>query len=340
MGHQLISSSRLTAFRSCRRLHYFRYLLRRVPIRENDAARFGSLFHAGLEGWWLAAVDGHRAERIEAAIEAARSRWTDQSDPFELVRAEELLRGYHFRWLDAPVRAIGVEVEFRAPLVNPDTGAKSRTFDRAGKIDVLVEMDGRVKLMEHKTTTLDISPGSDYWKRLKIDDQVSGYMEGAKSLGHQVNECVYDVACRPLLRPFEATPEASRRYRKDGALDARQHAEDETPEAFRLRLGEAIAKEPERYYARGEVVRLDDETYAHAWDTWHTAREMRASEVAGIHPRNPGACVQYGRTCAYWPCCVGEGSIDDPHLYQSLQLPHPELSPGLQQGVSSYAKAR
>ena len=36
------------------------------------------------------------------------------------------------------------------------------------------------------------------------------------------------------------------------------------------------------------------------------------------------ACVRFGRTCAYFPVCSGEASLDDPALYQKSPL-HPEL---------------
>jgi hypothetical protein len=71
------------------------------------------------------------AGRAIAAIQAARAHATrHRIDPYQLARAEALLFGYHARWIDDVEKydVIAVESEFRAPLVNPATGAESKTF--------------------------------------------------------------------------------------------------------------------------------------------------------------------------------------------------------------------
>lgn len=202
-------------------------------------------------------------------------------------------------------------------------------------------------ICEHKTTSEDVSLGADYWKRLKIDQQISNYFVGARALGFEPDGCLYDVIRKPSIRPSTSVPvldedgvkvvrdAAGERVRtKDGKKwretgDAAQgfvlQTRDETPEEFRERLRASIAEAPDRYYARGTIVRLDEDERDAAFDAWQTAREIREAELADRWPRNPDACVRYGRTCEYFPVCTREATLDDPALYQKKASVHSEL---------------
>lgn len=124
----LVTTSSMKTFRSCPRKYYLRYELGYRLLITSDAMRFGTLFHKGLEVWWTTTDLGLAIETMRAA----------ESDPFELIKAEELLRGYHARWINEPLTVLAVEAQFEAPLINPTTGAESRTFRLAGKIDAIV----------------------------------------------------------------------------------------------------------------------------------------------------------------------------------------------------------
>jgi hypothetical protein len=303
-------------------------MLRR-PRRSSEALRFGTFFHVGLHTWWEA--QGDAADKLAAAIVAIRVRAEERpedADPFDLVKAEELLLGYTARWGDEAFETLGVEVPFEMPLVNPETGAASRTFRLAGKIDGIAKRNGAVVFFEHKTTSNDITPGSDYWRRVSaLDAQVSTYNEAMKSLGFDPKECLYDVVRKVDKRPFKATPEESRRYsKKTGLLDARQHEHDETPEEFRLRVREDISEKPEKYFARGPIVRLEKDEAEHAADVWQTAWFIRESRNAERFPRSPNACERFHRLCDYFDVCSGVASINDENRFRTAHTPHEELA--------------
>lgn len=320
----LITNSELKTFRGCAREHYLAYLLGYRPRAESEALRFGSLFHCALEAWWRA-VGAGAADPLEAAIEAMRPHALDE---YDLVRAGVLIQGYDARWRDAEVEVLAVEVEFRAPLINPATGAPSKTYELGGKLDVIVRSrgDGLVYIVEHKTTGEDVGGGSQYWQRLQLDGQVSTYFAGARALGYEPAGCLYDVIAKPRIAPLKATPVDKQKFTKDGRLYAAQRADDETPDEYRVRLLETITAEPERYYQRAPVVRLEDEEREHAFDTWQTARAMREGQIAGRHPRNPDHCTRWGRLCSYFAVCTATASLEDPTLYQHLDNVHPELA--------------
>lgn len=322
----LLTSSRCKVARACRRKHQFRYLLGFRSVVEAAALRFGTLIHLGLEAWWRAAQANLPQEqwltRALAALEG-------ESDPFDLVRAEVLMTGYHFRWKDEPYEVLTVEVRFETPLVNPVTGHPSRTWRLAGKIDVVVRdlRTGKVLLVEHKTSSEDISPGSTYWKRLRLDGQVSTYFEGGRSLEFDVDGCLYDVLKKSALRPFSATPEAHRKYhKKTGELYAGQHAADETAAEFRERIGAAVAEDPTGHFARGEVVRLEAELSDALLDVWDLGQQLREEQAADRFPRNPDSCDLFHRACEFFPVCTGEASLEDERLYLKSTEVHPELS--------------
>lgn len=315
----ILTQSRLKAARACQRLHRLQYGLGYRPIIEADVLRFGTLFHRGLEAWWKAPED-----RLHAALEAVAG----EADPFDRIRAEELLRGYHFRWIDEPLEVLAVEAEFNTELRNPLTGRPSQTWRLGGKVDAVVRHlpTARTLIVEHKTSAENIEPGSEYWRRLRMDGQVSIYYEGARSLGFDVSGCLYDVIGKPTIRPLKATPPEARKFKKDGTLYANQRLEDEAPEDFRARLVEDIAANPASYFQRGEVVRLEEEMREAMFDVWQLGQQIRESELADRAPRNPDACARYGRTCDFFDVCTGQASIDDPALFIRSTVINPELS--------------
>jgi hypothetical protein len=191
----------------------------------------------------------------------------------------------------------------------------------------------KVRIVEHKSSSEDIGPGSDYWRRLVLDGQISTYLVGAQSLGHQPVDVLYDVVKRPAMRPLKATPEESRKYTKQGFLYANQRETDETPEEYRIRLLEDIAGNPDKYYQRGTVVRLEHEVIAAAKDTWNLARwirevQLESREDPDAWPRNPDACQKFGQNCEFWSVCLGEASLTDNTRFRRVEHPHEELAAG------------
>ncbi len=329
MISNLLTSSRLKTARGCKREHRIKYELGYRPATEAEELFFGSLIHLGLEAWWNAVKDGTWvADGLPRALAAMRAV---KCDPFVQVRAETMMMGYDARWSAdaANYEVLGVEQRFECDVVNPETGAPSRTWRLGGKLDVLVRdrRDGLVRFIEHKTSSEDVSPGSPYWRKLRMDGQVSVYFDGSAALGHEATACIYDVLGKPGLRPLKATPLEKRKYKADGTLYANLRDVDETPEEYRLRVAEAITSEPDRYYSRGEVVRLEQELADARFDVWAMGRELRENELAGRAQRNPDACFRMGNWCPFFDVCTGAASLDDQALFRKSDNVHSELQP-------------
>lgn len=320
---RVVTNSELRTRRRCPREHHLSYELGFRSAREDALAlRFGTMMHRALEAWWYSV----KGARLSAALDAL-AEFGDM-DAYELARAVEMLNGYDARWSGEPLHCIAVEQEFRAAMVNPETGAKSRTFELGGKLDVIAQDDeGRVFLVEHKTSSDDLSPGSLYWQGLQLDTQLSTYYAGMRALGFDPAGVIYDVLGKPQLRPYKATPLEERKYRqKDGVLYANQREHDETPVEFQARVREAIASEPDRYLLRGTVVRLVEEEVEAAYDTWQHARAIADSASSKHWPRNPDSCRRFGRLCSYFGVCTKTETLTDPALFRHVSNVHEELS--------------
>lgn len=320
----LLTISRLRTKRECARKHQLMYGEGWRPVSEGRARGFGRLLHDGLEVWWK----GDGADRLVDALGAMEG---PAADPFDQVAAEELITGYHAWWFQHDRErydVLAVERTFQLPLINPDSGAASRTWLLAGKVDAVVRdrRTGAVLILEHKTSTENVGdPADPYWIKLGMDPQISQYFLGAEALGFAAEGCLYDVLLRPRQKPLLATPEESRKYTKEGRLYANQRDRDETPEEYRLRVRADIEANPEKYFQRKEIARTDRDIREYLGDVWDEGRMMREAELAERAPRNPDSCHRFG-TCAFWPVCAyGLNPADHPELFERLEDVHPEL---------------
>lgn len=315
-------------------------MLLRKGRSKAQALRFGTLFHHALNAWWR--CTGNASEKLLAALLAIDSQ-DGESDPFELAKARCLIAGYTARWGDEGYETIAVELQFRLPLqIGGDVvnvsgrvighTAPGHAYDLGGSIDAIVRKGSRVRNIEHKTTSSDISIGSDYWRHVvTLDPQVSTYMHAARALGYAPHDTLYDVIRKPAILPQLATPEELKKYTKPSKAEptprlyASQRETDETPEEFTLRLAEDIAKNPARYFARAPIVRLEQDDTEHAKDVRDTARMIRHSEDSQLWPRAPSACERFGRLCEFHDACSGITTIHDDSRFTTKTRQHEEL---------------
>lgn len=342
---QLLTNSRRNSFGSCHRKHYFEYELGRRPVSDADSLRFGTLAHKGLEAWFLAIYKGVEIALQEARAAILGTNTSEISDQYQIATALALIEGYSARWGGEDFEVLAVEQEFQIPLMNPDTNGISRTFRLAGKVDAVVRMGGRVLILEHKTSGEDIGPDSRYWVKLAIDGQVSGYYMGVGGLGYEPDGCLYDVLRKPSIRPGSVPvtdtdgikivldAEGNRVRTKDGkkfretASTADGYflqSRPETTEEWYQRLTEDIATQPDRYYRRLEVPRLDADLVEYLGDMWAVGREIAEAQGSGRWPKNPRSCDVYSG-CPYFEVCAGRESIDNPYVFKFV-APNSELT--------------
>ena len=138
-----------------------------------------------------------------------------------------------------------------------------------------------------------------------------------------VHHVLYDVLRRPAIRPLQATPAESRKYKADGTLYANQRDRDETPDEYRARLRECLA-DP-KYLARRSIPRMESQIADFLFDAIQQSASMRESARLGRAPRNPDACHRMG-TCSFWGVCsTGSSPADFPADYIRAKNVNPEL---------------
>ena len=320
------SNTSLATFRRCAEEYRLRYVLRRKSrARASTALRFGTLFHVALNSWWR--HSGDPLAKLQAALdEIDFASETEDQDPFETVKARCLITGYTARWEHERLDTLRVEVQFRQPILGIDG-------DLVGAIDAIVRTPTttfsvvdwrRVRVVEHKTTSSEISPTSDYWRNVvTLDPQVSTYMTAVRVMEYDPIDTLYDVIRKPAIVPRLATPEEARKWTKPTMkepiprLYANQSLHDETPEEYGKRLAEDIAGNPSRYFARVSVVRLPEDHEAHHRDVTGTVRLIQFAQRENVYPRSPGACERYGRLCEYHDVCSRVTSIDDDTRFET-----------------------
>lgn len=315
METRKLTNSMRSKFNACHRAYKIAYVDLIRPAKVSEALTFGTAMHALLEAYWTGANPDF------ASITTG--------DEFKDKTLIALFDGYVEKWGAKDYlnyEHIGAEIGFEAPLMNPETGGTSKTWVLAGKIDAIAKdkATGKTVIVEHKTTSQDIGPGSDYWRKLAIDGQVSGYYVGAQASGYDAQDCLYDVIRKPTIKPYKATPEDKRKYNKDGSLSKTCREFDETPDEWYKRLKADIAERPDYYYARVSVARSEDDLMDYLFDMWAVGREIADAERIGRWSRNPNACSIYG-SCEYFDVCTGCASLDDVTLFRKAETPNEEL---------------
>lgn len=271
-----VSHTRKVMFRTCKRMHAYRYIERAVPKRQAVHLEVGTLMHAWLEAWMTAMIWPEFARNFDGMpkwITSTPQIWGDPDDikvnvvdqlfgqldasaPYEAARLRAMVLAYHLRWSSGGWGVLEVEREIWTPLINPSTGRSSPRYMRNGRIDAIVDDDGSKYVVEHKSRSGGLDPDDGYWTQLRMDPQISDYVIGARMLGHEIDGVIYDVVCKPKIEPRKATPVEDRKMtvgqkckicRGDATIGG-------SPCSVCSGTG---WKEPPRYHA---VVRLLDET--------------------------------------------------------------------------------
>jgi len=342
-----LTATRCSTYRRCRKQHYYRYELGLTKSLEAHYFRFGRVFHHGVELW----NNGMDAQK---AIQTATEVYDVCPDAIELYKWQieretvaNLLAGYFWQYQNDDIKYLTNEQAFEYPLINPETGAASRTFVLAGKMDAIAQMpDTRLALMERKTTVDDIDPNGKYWLRLRADGQISQYVLAARQLGYNVH-VIYDVARKPSIKP-RAVPllddagckivldrTGTRIFKKDCTPRQTASTKDgfvlqtrpETPEEYGTRLLTDIGERPDFYFQRREIPRLEDELEEFQLELWQQGKEIMESRRYGRWFRDVGkfTCP----FCEYEELCLNNITVDadrPPVGFYILDDVHPELA--------------
>jgi hypothetical protein len=321
----LTTYSMWSLFRNCRKACEWRYLEELIPLERDGNLAFGSLIHECLERWHRDRDLGAVLDHIDRAC-AGRTAGDRRHRDWHLARA--MMTGYAARYAVEEFEVVALEQTFEGPIVNPATGAASRSFVLGGKVDGIVRIDGEHYLLKSKTaSTVD----ADYLERLWTDFQIvlyAHYLE--QSLGLRIAGVLYNVLVKARLKQgageteaeFEERRAALAARNKSGTSTARRRM-PESDDEYQARLAERYA-DPLMFH-RERLYFSRDRFEALRAELWELTQSFLAARRRGVFYQNTSFCFQYGRTCPYFPLCRADGNpnlIDN--LYERVP-PHQEL---------------
>lgn len=345
---QLLTHSRMDAFKTCRKKHYFAYELGVRREADGKALRMGSAYHRAMEMLGI----GCPIEMVCEEVNAYYDRLPEAAslDPDLIYERETVLRmvcAYQWRWAEHGLESICREGAFEVPLTNPETGKPTPLFNLAGKIDGIVKLaDGRLAVIEHKLLGDDIGPDAELWRRMRIDHQVSLYVLAARKIGYEVDTVLYDVARKPTIKPTDVplldddglkivldsagnrvmTAQGKPRQTGDTKLGFTLQSRPMTSEEWGEKLSADIAERPDFYFQRVEIPRMDDDLREYEFELWDIQRSLRDAQMNGRWYRTVNR-----NTCGFCPVfdlCSNRGFSPSgalPEGYVRLDDVHPEL---------------
>ena len=325
------SHSSFDSYQACPRRYEWRYVERLRKVRKADALTLGAVIHGGLD----LLKQGKSILSVIAWIHGQFEQvpaWVSDLDKWHVDReiAVALVAGWYWHWQSDPLIYHSTEERLEIALVNPETSCKSTAHGFVLTLDGRVERPsnpGRILLLEHKTTSRSIDPDSDYIRALRLDPQLNRY---AAATG--IQHILYDVIKKPGIRPKAITKAAAKGIQEEGlyhgeVADKTRIPKRETPELFRNRLVEDIARRPGSYFARFNISRLRSDIAESKRDDWGVHQQILASKRTSNFPRNTRSCLAPYK-CDYCDLCfAGEspsslgGEVPD-GFYKSERRQH------------------
>ena len=315
------------SFRNCRKACEWRYVRELVPVTRDQRLSFGSLIHECLEMWHR---DGDLNNVLDHIDKSLVNRLSDESQKADWHLAHAMMIGYADTYPVEAFEIISLEKTFDCSIRNPATGALSKTFTIAGKVDGIVRMPGTGEyyLLEHKTAAqLD----GNYLEKLWTDLQVALYCHYIEqTLGIRLAGVIYNVLVKTKLvqGKGETKSEFKERYaalcakNKNGKSSAVQQV-PESDDDFAERLS---AKYREPGMLHREMLYISrDQFDAMKVDLWELTQQFLDCRRRGVFSRNTSYCFNYHRPCAYYPLCSSNGNENVIANFYETRPPHEEL---------------
>jgi hypothetical protein len=270
-----VTTSELSTFMTCEVLHHYRYMLRRDGFERSEPMARGTRIHAWLAEWW--STGGALVEMGAPPIERA------------------MMLGYSAFY--AAHRHNLKNVRTSVPFLTHIQGVPV-----VGELDAIGTNErGETVIVEHKTTTADISPGSVYWEeRAVVDPQVTTYLS---AFPHAT--VLYDVLRVPGLKQLQTN---SRRK------------EPETDDEYVARILADMAEKPESYLQRATLVRSEAELADYALDVREIEERIHLP-LARVKNRRSCFGAGRGKRCDFYEACWRGADIES---YPAREQNHSE----------------
>lgn len=334
---ELLTHTKRRNFKNCNRYFYHKHMEHLTPRIQKRGRRRGTIFGDCL----LVAQEAFERDKLELpdCIEQAQARCDeahallmDSGLPHEAlaeldldaIKISEMLRAYLERYGIDRRR----EIEFDYPFVNPKTGASSRAFRLAGKIDgLIVVRDKHARIVEDKFVQQIQKVMID---RLPLDEQITEYAVALMSKGWTC-EIDYRHTRFPSINPKPAKE-----------FKTKDNYPGETSIEFAERLRADIAERPEFYMDHQSLILSTAHIDDYMKGRWRTGQDIlrarrdlrRGRDYQDTFPMNPSRCWEYGG-CEFIPLCT---KLPDARNLYEVEPDNPELREQRTEGaVAEYA---
>jgi len=312
-------------FRNCRKAVEWRHLRELVPLERDWNLHFGSLIHECLQSWHLRRDLSEVLTRIDRLCPR---RLQDEGERRDWHLATAMMKGYAASYPSEGFEVIGLEKAFQGPIINPATGAASRSFVLAGKVDGVVRIGSDHFLLENKTASqLD----ADYLERLWTDFQITLYAYYVEqALGIPITGVIYNILVKARLQQGKGETEEEFQARRSELLakskTGKTTAKRKLPEAdeeFQQRLEEKYA-EPGMFHREMLYLSRDRFDILRS-ELWELTQAFLDARRRGVFYQNTSFCFNYHRPCAYFALCRSNGNPNVVENFYQRAAPHEEL---------------
>lgn len=323
--HITTTYSMWSLFRNCRKACEWRYIHEIVPIRRDHNLSFGSLIHECLEKW-------HRKRDISGVLyhidRSLQNRSSDDAQRSDWHLAWAMMNGYATTYPIEEFDVVFLEKTFEGKIINPATGAPSRSFVLAGKVDGIVCRNGKFYLLEHKTAS---QMDGDYLEKLWTDFQICLYAHYVEQVfGIKITGIIYNILVKARLQQGRGETEAEFEARRAELLakskTGKTTATRKMPESDADFQGRLVAKYAGPGMFHRETLYISrDQFETLRSDLWELTQQFLDCRRRGVFYQNTSFCFFHHRPCPYFALCRPGGSPNVIENFYEHKPAHEEL---------------
>jgi hypothetical protein len=312
-------------FRNCRKAVEWRYLEQLVPIQRDRNLHFGSIIHECLQTW-------HQQRDLDEVLalidRLCPYRLQDESQRRDRHLAIAMMTAYATRYGAEEFEIVALEKTFEGSITNPATGAASRSFVLAGKVDGIVRIGGDYFVLEHKTAA---QIDGDYLEKLWTDFQITLYSHYVEqTMGIPITGILYNVLVKAKLKQGQGETEEDYQERraellaksKTGKTTAKRRM-PETDAEFQQRLAEKYA-DPTMLHREMLYLSRDRFDILRS-ELWELTQAFLDARRRGVFYQNTAFCFNYQRPCPYFALCRSNGNPNLIENFYQRVAPNEEL---------------
>jgi len=274
------------------------------------------------------AMRANLADVLELIGKLCSNRRHDEGQRRDWHLATAMMTAYAARYASEKFEVVALEKNFEGPIINPDTGAASRSFVLAGKVDGIVRIGGEHFVLEHKTAA---QIDGDYLEKLWTDFQITLYAHYIeRTMGIPVTGILYNVLVKAKLQQSKGETEEEFQARraellaksKTGKSTAKRKL-PETDDEFQQRLAEKYA-DPGMLHR--EMLYLSRDRFEILrGELWELTQAFLEAKRRGVFYQNTSFCFNYQRPCAYFALCRSNGNPNVLENFYQRVAPNEEL---------------